>query len=92
MKFYGNGTVWDGANNKALCKFANGELETDDARIQDALIEKGYACDPENTDPCETCETDTPAQRCVKCELPESAKTVTENKTQKKPIKKGVKK
>lgn len=32
MKFYGNGIVWDKQNNKRLCKFVNGEYETDDPR------------------------------------------------------------
>lgn len=45
MKFYGNGIVWDGDNNKVLCKFLNGEIETSDKHIIDKLTEKGYKCD-----------------------------------------------
>ena len=32
MKFYGNGVVWDGANQRRLCSFSNGIYETNDAR------------------------------------------------------------
>ena len=32
MKFFGNGLVWDKDNNKNLCKFDNGEFETEDKR------------------------------------------------------------
>jgi hypothetical protein len=37
MIFYGNGIVWDKENNKRLCKFVDGQLETDDKRIIEAL-------------------------------------------------------
>lgn len=45
MKFYGNGIVWDGENNKTLCQFVNGEFETEDARIANKLLELNYSCD-----------------------------------------------
>jgi hypothetical protein len=47
MKFYGKGVVWDGENNKRLCKFVGGVCDTDDKRIQAILIERGYKFDPE---------------------------------------------
>jgi hypothetical protein len=43
MKFYGKGVVWDKTNNKALCRFVNGEFETDDRRTQRILESMGYA-------------------------------------------------
>ena len=45
MKFYGNGTVWDKDNNRALCSFVNGELETDDERVVAILQDLGYRSD-----------------------------------------------
>lgn len=47
MKFYGNGVVWDGENNKRLIKFVGGAVETEDERVQSILIERGYSFDPE---------------------------------------------
>lgn len=47
MKFYGHGVVWDKENNKTLCRFENGILETNDDRVKTGLIARGYACDPE---------------------------------------------
>ncbi len=62
MKFYGHGIVWDKANNKSLCAFKDGELETEDERAQNILIELGYACDPvkevERDEPSEISATD----------------------------------
>ena len=58
MKFYGNGIVWDAANNKALCKFMSGELETEDKRMQDILIEKGFACNSIKVELIETAPVD----------------------------------
>jgi hypothetical protein len=46
MKFYGNGAVWDAENQKPLCTFVEGAIETEDARVIDKLVELGYACDP----------------------------------------------
>lgn len=42
MKFYGNGTVWDKDNNRALCRFVNGEFETDNERTATLLHTLGY--------------------------------------------------
>jgi len=44
MKFYGNGNeiIWDKENNKALCKFFNGNLETDDENVINYLISKNF--------------------------------------------------
>jgi hypothetical protein len=45
MKFYGHGIVWDKDKNKALCKFINGEYETDDSIIIDKLKELNFVFD-----------------------------------------------
>ena len=47
MKFYGIGgtIVWDKENDKALCQFVDGELETKDKRIIDLLTKAGYRSD-----------------------------------------------
>ena len=47
MKFYGTGgtIVWDKENDKALCQFVDGELETKDKRIIDLLTKAGYRSD-----------------------------------------------
>ena len=51
MKFFGNGVVWDAERSKALCRFdKSGELETDDKRICDKLVELGYKHDGEIID------------------------------------------
>jgi hypothetical protein len=42
MKFYGNGIVWDAIKNKPLCKFINGEYETNDNECIEKLIQAGY--------------------------------------------------
>lgn len=42
MKFFGNGIVWDATKNKILCKFENGEYETEDEYIIEKLIEYNY--------------------------------------------------
>lgn len=42
MKFYGSGIVWNKTNNKRLCKFINGEYETEDKQEINLLIEAGY--------------------------------------------------
>ena len=48
MKFYGNGAVWDAGCNRQLCKFINGELETEDEHIKSTLIRLGYPYEPED--------------------------------------------
>lgn len=45
MIFYGNGVVWDKRTNKRLCKFVNGELDTDDARVIEILTSLNYRSD-----------------------------------------------
>ncbi len=45
MIFKGNGVVWDVANNRVLCRFADGELATEDATIIDKLTALGYPHD-----------------------------------------------
>lgn len=42
MKYKGNGVVWDSVKNKPLCKFVNGEFETNDSYIIGVLESKGY--------------------------------------------------
>lgn len=42
MKFKGKGIVWDADNNRVLCKFKNGELETDDKHVIKTLLNAGY--------------------------------------------------
>ncbi len=42
MKFYGHGIVWNPEAQKVLCRFIDGELETDDESICSKLIERGY--------------------------------------------------
>ena len=42
MKFYGNGIVWDGENDRPLCEFVNGEFTTKDVRIIEILTDSGY--------------------------------------------------
>lgn len=44
MKFYGNGIVWDGANNKVLCKFVDGVYDAKDLRIIN-ILRKSYKYD-----------------------------------------------
>lgn len=46
MKFYGNGLVWNPEENKTLCEFTKGELETDDESICSKLIARGYKHEP----------------------------------------------
>lgn len=42
-KYKGHGVMWDGENNKALCRFdKNGELVTQDERVKAKLSELGY--------------------------------------------------
>ena len=45
MKFFGNGIIWDAENNKNLCKFENGEFETENKRVIHILTEMGYEND-----------------------------------------------
>ena len=47
MKFHGTGIVWDGENNKVLCRFTDGTFETDDKRVQDILIANNFEAEPE---------------------------------------------
>ena len=42
MKFYGNGVVWNTDTDSALCKFIDGEFETNDEYVIDRLKTKGY--------------------------------------------------
>ena len=42
MLFKGNGGVWDKEKNKRLCKFVNGEFETEDIRTIEILAKLGY--------------------------------------------------
>jgi hypothetical protein len=45
MKFYGVGAVWGGESNSVLCKFVNGELETEDPVVIKKLLAGGYRYD-----------------------------------------------
>ena len=45
MKFYGVGAVWGGGDNKILCRFIDGELETDDEKVIKKLTDNGYKHD-----------------------------------------------
>ena len=45
MKFYGVGAVWGGEDNKILCRFIDGELETDDEKVIKKLLDNGYKHD-----------------------------------------------
>ena len=45
MKFYGVGAVWGGEDNKILCRFVDGELETDDEKVIKKLTDNGYKHD-----------------------------------------------
>jgi len=45
MKFYGVGAVWGGEDNKILCRFIDGELETDDEKVIKKLLGNGYKND-----------------------------------------------
>lgn len=45
MKFYGLGVVWDSGSSKVLCRFENGEFETEDKIIIKKLINLGYEND-----------------------------------------------
>lgn len=45
MKFYGVGAVWGGEDNKILCRFIDGELETDDEKVIKKLTDNGYKHD-----------------------------------------------
>lgn len=42
MKFKGNGIVWSPEENKALCKFTKGSLETEDPALITKLKTLGY--------------------------------------------------
>ena len=46
MKFYGNGIVWDKDNNKTLCEFVKGKLETEDVNIIEKLKSMDYQYEP----------------------------------------------
>lgn len=47
IKFYGNGVVWNPSTNNVLCKFKDGEFETDNLNVIKALTEAGYKHDKE---------------------------------------------
>ena len=40
--FYGNGVIWDKAKNKALCRFEDGKLLTNDIRIISILVKRRF--------------------------------------------------
>lgn len=42
MKFIGTGIVWDATNNRILCKFVDGKVETDDKNVINTLVNGGY--------------------------------------------------
>ena len=42
INFKGHGIVWDAEKNCVLCKFENGEFNTEDARVAERLINAGY--------------------------------------------------
>lgn len=42
MKFYGKGTIWDAENDRILCKFKDGEFETEDVRTIKLLADYGF--------------------------------------------------
>lgn len=45
MTFYGIGGVWDKENDKILCRFVDGEFQTEDKRVIKILTELGYKSD-----------------------------------------------
>lgn len=45
MKFYGTGAVWGGEENKILCRFTDGTLETEDDNVIAKLLANGYKHD-----------------------------------------------
>ena len=42
MKFYGTGMVWNPGKDRPLCRFKNGELDTENNDIIAKLLELGY--------------------------------------------------
>lgn len=42
MIFYGNGIVWNPKENKALARFVDGKLETENAETIDIMKKQGY--------------------------------------------------
>ena len=54
MIFKGNDVVWDADLNKELCKFNNGEFETNDYRLASILVKLGYEHDTEEFKAMET--------------------------------------
>lgn len=48
MVFKGTGMVWDKERNKLLCKFENGEFQTQDERVKNILISLGYENDDDD--------------------------------------------
>lgn len=44
MTFYGNGVVWDGKNNRPLCRFEDGKIDTTDDTICQRLTALNYLC------------------------------------------------
>ena len=42
MKFYGKGIIWDAENDCILCRFKDGEFETEDKRVIFKLAELGF--------------------------------------------------
>ena len=42
MKFYGAGIVWNGREDKPLCRFQNGEFDTNDKETAEILLDLGF--------------------------------------------------
>lgn len=81
MKFFGIGVVWDKENNKALCSFENGELETNDERTIEKLSGLGYKSDVlsvENKDTGEELDEETKDTDEEVDHIPEAEKMVEE--------------
>lgn len=64
MKFYGTGIVWNGREDKPLCRFQNGEFETNDKETAEILLALGFehtgkkpTAKPKETEATETIET-----------------------------------
>lgn len=51
MIFKGSGLVWDKEKKQVLCKFEDGQYETDVKREQDILKKLGYEVEEEKEQP-----------------------------------------
>lgn len=47
MKFKGNGIAWDAIKDRVLCKFIDGQFETEDNQLIDDLKKNGYVLEDE---------------------------------------------